>query len=379
MASVKPRNLKRIKNGKRVRVWDVEYRDPFHRARSRTFKTKAQADDFAAAVEHDKAKGTWTDPRRGKVLLSDWAQEWLTSKVDLRMSSRARLEGILREHILPAFGSRQLRSITNAEIRAWVAELSTRRSPATVRKAFTTLHQMLRAAVADQRIALDPALDVPLPSERDTEYRFLTVDEVETLAEAIHPRFKALVLVASYGGLRWGEMTGLRRKRVDLLRSRISVAETLVDVTGYPLSFGEPKTKRSRRTVPIPADVMRSVSDHLDTYVDPEADSLVFTSTKGAPLRRAGFNRSWWQPAVRAAGVGELRVHDLRHTYVSLMAAAGLDIGKVSVWAGHSTPAFTLQRYRHLFEDDERGDMEVMQSFINKAPRSASASVTRLS
>lgn len=233
-----------------------------------------------------------------------------------------------------------------------MGNLSTRRSPATTRKAYNTLHQILRAAVADRRIALDPCLDVPLPSDRDTEQRYLTVDEIETLAAVIEPQYKALVLVASYGRLRLGELAGLRRKRVDLLRGRLTVAETLSEVSGHPLSFGEPKTKRSRRTVPIPPDVMQKLSAHLDTFVPSSADALVFTGTKGAPLRRAGFNRCWWQAAVRAAGLDAeegLRFHDLRHTYVSLMAAAGLDIGKVSVWAGHSTPAFTMARYRHLF------------------------------
>ncbi|MDQ3451136.1 MAG: tyrosine-type recombinase/integrase [Actinomycetota bacterium] len=75
--------------------------------------------------------------------------------------------------------------------------------------------------------------------------------------------------------------------------------------------------------------------------------------TDGAPLRRAGFRRNWWAPAIKAAGLDALRFHDLRHSYVSLALASGANIKKVSTWAGHSSVAFTLDRYGHLYEDDD--------------------------
>lgn len=144
------------------------------------------------------------------------------------------------------------------------------------------------------------------------------------------------MLVATYGGLRFGELAGLRRRRVDVLRGRISVQETLSDVNGE-LTFGEPKTKRSRRTVPLPRSIVREHEAHLARYPGPGADALVFTGHKGAPLRRSGFRRLWWQPATLAAGLEGLKVHELRHSFVALWVDAGANVKEVSVRVGHSS------------------------------------------
>jgi len=377
MASIHRVNRKPLK-GRAGYSYQVKYRSPDRAQRTRSFRRKVDAERFAAAVETDKDRGTWTDPRKGRVTLAEWSEQWLRSKVDLRPSSRVRLEGVLSEHVIPAFGHRKLDSITNAEVRAWVADLNRRRSAATTRKAYNALHQMMRAAVSDRRISYDACLDVPLPPEAADEQRFLSVDQVEVLAEAIEPRFRALVLVAAYGGLRYGELAGLRRKRADLLRGRVTVAESMSDVAGYPLTFAEPKTKRSRRTVPLPARVVTELARHMEQFTAPDGEALVFTGTKGAPLRRAGFGRCSWESATKAAGLAELKFHELRHTFVALSIAAGCDARKVSIGAGHSSVAFTLDRYGHLFEDDESDDMDRLGALIEAAPRPLRALVSEL-
>jgi site-specific recombinase XerD len=117
----------------------------------------------------------------------------MRSKVDLRASSRARLEGVLRSHVLPTFGSLPLSAVTNAHVRGWVSQmLANGLSPATVRKAYGALQQMMAAAVADRRIAFNPCQHVPLPAENSSEQRFFSPEQV-TLADCIHPRFRALV------------------------------------------------------------------------------------------------------------------------------------------------------------------------------------------
>ena len=177
-------------------------------------------------------------------------------------------------------------------------------------------------------------------------------EEVESLAESIDPRFRARVLLAAYGGLRFGELAGLRRSRVDLLRGRVIVAERLIEVDGA-LTFGTPKTKHSRRRVPLPRQIVTELEHHLDEYTAPAPDALVFTGPKGAPLRRTGFSRSWWRPALERAGLGALKFHELRHTFVALWVAVGANPKDVSIRAGHSSVAFTLDRYGHLYQDAE--------------------------
>lgn len=337
--------------------WRARYTAPDGRERSRTFPRRVDADRFLAGVQTSISRGEWLDPARGSLRLEDWASEWLTTRGDLRATTRARLESVVRLHVLPAFGSRRLSSITNAEVRRWVTRMGeSGMSPASVRKAAFALRQMLDAAMVDRRLAVNPAASVPLPAEHAEEQQFLTPEQVTDLAEVMPPQYRALVLLAAYSGLRWGELAGLRRARVDTLRGRITVAETAVDV-GREVTFGVPKTPKSRRVVPLARSVMRELEAHLATYTAPGADALVFTSATGLPPRRGTF-RQVWTPATRAAGLEGLRFHDLRHTYVALMVAAGANPKAVSTWAGHSSVAFTLDRYGHLLDghDDEVSD-----------------------
>jgi integrase len=152
---------------------------------------------------------------------------------------------------------------------------------------------------------------------------------------------------------RWGELAGLPRGRVDVLRPRVTVCETATDIGGK-ITFGEPKTPKSLRTVPLARSIMREVEQHLAVNVEPDPDALIFTSPTGNPLHRGTFWPSVWKPTVKKAGLDGLRIHDLLHTFVSLMIAAGANPKEVSTWAGHSSVSFTLDRYGHLY--DEHGD-----------------------
>lgn len=165
-------------------------------------------------------------------------------------------------------------------------------SAATTRKAVFALRQALESAIADQRLIHNAAAAVPLPSERSKPARYLSQNEVERLAANVPPRDQALVLVGAYAGLRWGEAAGLRRRDVDPLRSRIRVTGTAVELHGQVTLDNEPKTTRSRRTIPVARGVMRRIEQHLDEHVDTSSDSLVFTALNGGPLYRSWGRRS---------------------------------------------------------------------------------------
>jgi integrase len=202
----------------------------------------------------------------------------------------------------------------------------------------------------------------------------LSAHEIEALAKVIIPRFEALVLLGAYAGLRFGELAGLRRKRIDVLRGRATIAETLSDVNGI-LSFGPPKTKRSRRVVPLPRSIVRRLEAHLEQYVEADTDALVFTGPKGAPLRRAGFRRLWWKPAVEKAGLSRLKFHELRHSFVALWVDAGAGVKEVSVRAGHSSVAFTLDNYGHLYEDRSDALADQLDDLLSKSAQEPAAHV----
>ncbi len=129
------------------------------------------------------------------------------------------------------------------------------------------------------------------------------------------------------------------------------MVSTAVEVRGYVTLGNEPKTRRSKRTVPVARSMMRELERHLAEFVEPAADALVFTAPEGGPLRRSLFARRAWEPAVKSAGLPPITFHGLRHSFVAILVAAGCNVREVSEWAGHNNVAFTLTRYGGLFED----------------------------
>jgi integrase len=244
-----------------------------------------------------------------------------------------------------------LNKITNAIVREWVsALLSSGLSAATTRKAVFALRQCLAAAIADERIQINPASAVPLPTERQKPPRYLSQSEVERLVDEMPCQYRALVLVGAYAGLRWGEAAGLRRRDIDTLRSRIRVTSTAVELRGRVTLDNEPKTTRSKRSVPVARSIMRRLEEHLLGFVVGSADALVFTAPGGGPLFRS-WGRTVLRPAAVRANLDDITFHALRHSFVAIMVAAGCNVREVSEWAGHNSVAFTLTRYGGLFED----------------------------
>jgi integrase len=355
MASIQ----RRVRNG-RV-SYRVRYRDPAGRQRSRVFVRKADAQRFLSETENAKLKGTWTDPALGRVRLGDWLEEWWATTTNLRPSTAARDADYVRLYIGPRFAGMPLAAISQRDVRAWVAHLSARGlAPATVQKAYQLLGKVMGAAVDAGMLAQSPCRRVPLPKVEREEMRFLTPAEIAALADAIAPRYRALVLVGAYGGLRIGELAGLRRGRVDLLRGTVEVAEVLTEVRGE-LFTGPPKTRAGRRRVGLPQGVTRELAQHLGT--PGSQDDLVFTAPQGGPLRLTVFRTRVWRPATSAAGLDGLRIHDLRHTAVALWIAARANPKEVSTRAGHASVSFTLDRYGHLFPEADEALRDRLDAF----------------
>ena len=339
---------RRVRNGKTT--YRARYRDPTGREHAKVFARKSDAQRFLTEMENSKLKGTWTDPALGRVLFRDWLGEWWATTTNLRPTTRERNETLLRRYALPRFGDLALVAISQRDVRAWVAELSgLGLAPATVQKAYQLLGKVMGAAVDAGMVMQSPCRRVPLPKVEREEMRFLTPAEIARLADVIDQRYRALVLVAAYSGLRIGELAGLRRRRVDLLRGTVEVAEIVTEAGGV-VRFGPPKTRAGRRTVGLPRAVVDELAAHL-TGAEPEA--FVFAAPEGGPLRVHGFRARVWRPASRRAGLEGLRIHDLRHTAVALWIAARAGPKEVAARAGHTSVSFTLDRYGHLYPEAE--------------------------
>jgi len=171
---------------------------------------------------------------------------------------------------------------------------------------------------------------------------------VELLADAIDDQYRALIYLLAYGGLRWGEAVAVRRRRLDLTRSRVEVTESLADVA-CTVHFGPTKTYE-HRTVVLPSFVRDQLAEHVSRQGTTDLEALVFRSPNGGPLRYSNFRRRDWLPAARSADIPEgLRIHDLRHTCAALLIAEGAHPKAIQEHLGHSSITVTMDVYGHLF------------------------------
>jgi integrase len=257
-------------------------------------------------------------PRSLRWLTAGWRDGWRCE------GTCARDRSYLNSLILPTFGSRAVGTIQPSDLEVWVANLiAAGKAPATIQKAWQIASGVLRLAVRDRLIPLSPARDVRLPRIEWEEPEALTADQVMRLADAIDPRYRALVLVGAFGGLRIGELAGLQLGDFDPLRNLIRVRRTASDVRGRVI-VGLPKTAKGIRTVTLPRSITEQLVVHVGDLGARDPSAWIFPAPEGGPIRRTAWVRRFWKPAVQAAGVNSgLGTHVLRHSQVSLLIAQG--------------------------------------------------------
>jgi integrase len=225
-------------------------------------------------------------------------------------------------------------------------------------------------------IPRNPATDVELPRRRRREMRALSPAEAAGLREAVAgTRFEALFLLLIGTGLRPGEALALRWSDVDLEAGRASVRQTLSRrAKGEAVRFDEPKTPRSRRTVPLPKAVIEALRRHkakqaeerltLGSAYDATLE-LVFASETGGPVNYRNLDRRHFKAALKRAGLPEtLRLYDLRHSFASLALAAGAHVLAVADRLGHASTKMTLDVYSHTLASVEAEATERIERTI---------------
>jgi hypothetical protein len=202
-------SIRRLPSGR----WQARYRtnDGRQHLAPKTFATKTEATRHLAEVEADLSRGQWSDPRLGRTTFAAWAARWEATTVNLRANTQAAYRNLLRRYLLPTFGPMPLADLDAMAVRSWLAKLERDGVGASTRaKAYRLLSRILGTAIESGYLARNPCTIRGAASEPAPEMRFATVKQVAALADAIPPRFRALVLVAAYTGLRWGELAGLR-------------------------------------------------------------------------------------------------------------------------------------------------------------------------
>jgi integrase len=333
--------------------------------------SRREAERALTARKRQVDTGAWREP--SSETLGEYATRWIERRNPARSTDgRTRLapstfEGYLvniRRHIVPRLGERTLASLRTEDVDELVAELEAEgKAPGTVRNVLVPLRKMLADAVRQDLIVANPAAGADLPPAQDFAGKEIPsehTDAIRTALLELAPRdplrnepdsFSVHLLDVALGtGLRLGELRALRFGDIDRDRRLLRVERS------YSIrELRRPKTEAGVRSVPLFPSVdsaLRALASRAVERGRYAPEELVFATARGTPLHPSNFNRRTWQPALRHAGLAAegYRFHDLRHTCVSRLVAAGADIKLVQAVAGHANPLITLKRYSHLLD-----------------------------
>lgn len=348
--------------------WQASYLGPdgARRVAPQTFPEAADANAWLASIEASIAAGDWRAPELLRETFGAFGRRWLAHRADLRPSTRE-LYGILwRRWLEPAFGNVALGSLSPEGWRAWFAR-QTAEHPGSTQpgKAYRLARAILNTAVEDGLLRSNPCRVKGAGTEHAAERPIAMPAEIARLAETIEPKYRAMVLLGAYCSLRFGELAGLRRSRIDLLHRTVSVEESAVQLAGGRVVFGPPKTAAGRRVVSVPAELVAVIEQHLADHAGPARNDLVFTDPEGHPLGRNKF-RPIWAAACAGARIKGLHFHDLRGSGATWAAAAGATVREVMERLGHTTATVAL-RYQHATQERDRAIADKLGTLMRAA------------
>ncbi|MBF7084192.1 site-specific integrase [Desulfallas sp. Bu1-1] len=351
------------------------------------FKTRKEAQEWLAKIQHEKATGKFVEPH--KTTVGEWLERWLNdyAKPKTRVTTWNSYEALIRQHIKPVVGDIPLVQLQPADLqRLYNFKRESGRldgkgglSPRTVRYLHTVIHAALAQAVKEGLIYRNVAEAVTLPKQERKELKPLTREQtLQFLDAAKEDRLYPAFLLAVYSGLQRGELLALRWQDVDLKEHTITIRQSINRTyvsgggTKTKLTYLQPKTEKSRRTIPIPAEVVQELRRHkakqarkkLLGQTCRETD-LVFTAEKGGPIDPRNLARKF-ETLLKKAGLPKVRFHDLRHGFATMLLKANEHPKTVQELLGHSTITTTLDIYSHVDEDIKKRAVEKISYMLQK-------------
>ncbi|MGI8424180.1 MAG: tyrosine-type recombinase/integrase [Chloroflexota bacterium] len=342
--------------------WKADAKDPKTRRRDvRKVSARKQADCRAKLqrLRHEHGAGTLPE-KSGRDTLGAFLERWLDAKKGtVRDRTHERYGQLLRCHVIPTLGATRLPALRAEALgKLYGEKMAAGLSARTVHHVHTVLHGAIADAMKWQHVGRNVAELVDPPSVPTVETRWPSSDEVGQLlaASAAHnDRMWALWVLAAHTGMRLGELLALTWDDVNLEVGVLMVNRILVKVVGQVPTFGEPKTKRSRRPVPMtPAAVAglrhhhkRQAEERLAVGGEYGTHKLIFATVTGTPLSGAVALKYFRRALGWANLPAEIRIHDLRHAAASTMLGSGVDIPSVARVLGHARNSTTLDVYGH--------------------------------
>ena len=339
--------------------------------------TKKDANTYLSKTLTEISAGTFVESLPDTV--EDYLKKWLetAAKPRLRENTYKEYEGLIQRYIRPKLGAMRLSDLRPLDVQKFYASLTEKKlSPRTVRFTHSVLTSAFKQAVRWRMLAHNPCNSVELPRKAATEMQSLTpLEAAKFLREASSDRWSALFVLALATGLRPSEYLGLKWSDIDLEQGIINVQRSL-HWRSYKTGdwyFGEPKTPRSSRRIPLPASVLRELVNHkrhqgeerLKAGAEYKNLDLVFATGEGQPLIRLNVVQKHFKPILERAKLpATLRLYDLRHSCATLLLAANENPKVVSERLGHASITLTMDTYSHVLPDMQQGASDKLERML---------------
>jgi integrase len=339
------------------RRYSISYRDSSGRQHWKTVDGGLDdAKTAHAALAVRKGRGERIEPTR--LTFEQAATRWLDSKPRLRERTRIGYEGALRNHLLPALGRKKIHAISEDDLARLVRELEAKGlKPWTIRgQCLTPASGIFRYAVRKGWRSDNPVQNLEAdekPTIESRPKRILEESEIRALIEETPAKYRPVIRVAVFTGLRLGELLGLKWGDVDLGRGVIRVRRQLTQLG----DLAEPKTASAKREVVVFPDLARFLREHRLASPFSTDDDFVFATKEGTPflwgnVAKRGLHKGATAAKLNRPGESKLRMHDLRHCFASMLIREGADVVFVARQLGHTNPTVTLGTYAHLFDSE---------------------------
>ena len=318
-----------------------------------TFKTKTDANIYLNTIDSDITRQSWRAPTKSEVSLATYTPLWLSNRDDLKATTRDLYQSQLRLHILPALGQFRIASITSAQISKWNTELKPK-GPTVAAQCYRLLRTIFNHAISEDLITSNPCTlrNAGSPKVKREEV-MPEVWEIEKITECTPDRYKALVSVLAWGGLRIGEALALTRDSFNPKTGVIHVGARIYRLSQGRIDLDTPKTERGIRDIVLPESVSEQLYDHIRHFVKPGPDSLIFEANKGGYLSSSTFREVFITARERAGVRSAIYVHSLRSFAATIAAQQGATLKELMDILGHNSPEVAM-RYQRNTNDRKR-------------------------